>query len=1013
MAPKPKLDLSLKLPPRPDEPETAEYYKRRLAEEGPEFEGYESTSYAASTLAGHVDDVGLYDPYSPPPAATAQRAGTDKLASNVPLPGGIPPRRDGNQDPRAGGPFSDGMNAYADAESIGAYSGDGAWAQGGGGWGTMVRGGGSIMSEASAAKPVIRGAFFMAERRRDGDETPGRDPYASGNALSQHIDDATGALPTPLRDDREGRGGGGDANKRRGRGRRAPRPRDEDIDDTVSLGSMTPRSGVEEVAAFVKAQNDVEEDDPAEVARKKSKNGAMTEHEISVFYATAERRALVTTGLPPSRLRHPKALWNGDRPALCRLTRAGKPESSGAWECFLSRNYTEGFKKPTAFASAPPADVLCNSCGDVAWDPVRDVAGKRSSVWCRACLCAVRGERAGETAPEHGECVSVVDSLKVVCRNALVPTRSQGRGDGSILWRMDKAGCPDVCRLGDRRTIETNCAYAVEECCLPRGSANPGDCCRRRVRRRDMAEHRSGCDHRLVKCDHSGCDRMTQARYAASHARLCENRPFACPNRPRCEWMGTRAGVEDHLTECLHEVIPCGFVDGFKDECAGTCAVTLPRVQMMAHKEVCRYQSAECKHCGESMALRRLGQHEATCSARFYECQNCAQRVHKQRRRQHDETVCPGVRVECMYRRYGCDAKVLKCDYARHLVESFDDHAVMVLRNDANAWTEPKDAKTHETLEPSEPLEPLEPLEPSVRSNPIGKQDGFEVMVTRHELTRADLRRVDAASESLSAGLDATLASLTEEIARVEDEVYVDATARLALDMRRTREHMRTLVKETDDEVRVFESKLMDETLELYNDSVAMRRKAEKELAVKTHLDDFVTGYEGSLREVRAELGDLARDVGESTLRLSTAISPALELKDTIERTLVAGLEGLDARIANLEWRGADRAAIAWEKTQDARENFRARCKPRLRQQMRLEEKMELLEGSKFVTPDEDAGLRAKTYNLENTPPDVSPARIAAAEEGDDAAGSEGEPTVPPAPGTPPETSDGLSLGGV
>ena len=62
----PKLDLSLKLPPRPDEPETAEYYRRQLAEAGPEFEDYESTSYAASTLAGHVDDVGLYDPHSPP-----------------------------------------------------------------------------------------------------------------------------------------------------------------------------------------------------------------------------------------------------------------------------------------------------------------------------------------------------------------------------------------------------------------------------------------------------------------------------------------------------------------------------------------------------------------------------------------------------------------------------------------------------------------------------------------------------------------------------------------------------------------------------------------------------------------------------------------------------------------------------------------------------------------------------------------------------------------------------------
>ena len=80
----PKLDLSLKLPPRPDEPETAEYYRRQLAEAGPEFEDYESTSYAASTLAGHVDDVGLYDPHSPPQAVA--RAGSEKLATNDPLP---------------------------------------------------------------------------------------------------------------------------------------------------------------------------------------------------------------------------------------------------------------------------------------------------------------------------------------------------------------------------------------------------------------------------------------------------------------------------------------------------------------------------------------------------------------------------------------------------------------------------------------------------------------------------------------------------------------------------------------------------------------------------------------------------------------------------------------------------------------------------------------------------------------------------------------------------------------
>ena len=84
---------------------------------------------------------------------------------------------------------------------------------------------------------------------------------------------------------------------------------------------------------------------------------------------------------------------------------------------------------------------------------------------------------------------------------------------------------------------------------------------------------------------------------------------------------------------------------------------------------------------------------------------------------------------------------------------------------------------------------------------------------------------------------------------------------------------MRALVKETDDEVQAF-GKPAARPSNSYNDSLAMRRKAERELAVKTSLDKFVAGYERSLREVRAELGDLTREVGESTLRLSTAISP-------------------------------------------------------------------------------------------------------------------------------------------
>ena len=74
---------------------------------------------------------------------------------------------------------------------------------------------------------------------------------------------------------------------------------------------------------------------------------------------------------------------------------------------------------------------------------------------------------------------------------------------------------------------------------------------------------------------------------------------------------------------------------------------------------------------------------------------------------------------------------------------------------------------------------------------------------------------------------------------------------------------------------------------------------------------------------------------------------------------------------------------------------------------------MGLLEGRKFVTPDEDAALRAKSYvDLQKNPP---PLAIAADEERDDATASGDERTITPAPGTPREISesDGISPAGI
>ena len=52
--------------------------------------------------------------------------------------------------------------------------------------------------------------------------------------------------------------------------------------------------------------------------------------------------------------------WNNGKEALVQVVMTGGGgKSRSAW---LSRNYTQGARKPTAFVKIPPASVLCMLC---------------------------------------------------------------------------------------------------------------------------------------------------------------------------------------------------------------------------------------------------------------------------------------------------------------------------------------------------------------------------------------------------------------------------------------------------------------------------------------------------------------------------------------------------------------------------------------------------------------------------------------------------------------------------
>ena len=1105
---RPPLDLSLKLPPRPDDDAVREYYERQLAEGGDD--GYESTGYATSGVGESSRRAPPPDPFrhdpalASPPRRRRELPRDDVDAAPAPVDRRAPRSRATAPSPIAnGGPFTGDLDRYGDGTSRGAASwrsfGSSADDPSGSGRDRgrrpSPRGGPAStehapseppselptpmpsqrdMAEERDASPARRarrdarrrakpsGHFYVADRDED-DATPRLDDDGDGTG-----DDALGLaskthdqLPTPLRDPNRREG---DQNRRGSRrrsraragaaafGGAAPggsRAREEarsvspdarggvsPEDDargsrsvSLALGGVfspdAPASGSHSVSLALGGVSP--EDAPAsshprslsasdaaaraiEEARLETlkSRGLMTASEVTAHYRRARVRALRATGGAggPGRVRHPKSLWNGDRPGLCRLTRPGGGRGAAAHEedsavtfdpgaahgeaCWLSRTYTEGSLAPTAFAAPPPAETLCRACGDVAWDPCKDLAGESSHVWCRDCLRVARGDAVGDAAPSDPETSRRIATLKILCRNAL--TCAKNAADGSLTWRMDKEGCPDIARLADRASMESHCAYAVEECGLPRG-ANPGDRCARRCRRRDASEHRADCEHRLVSCAHAGCARMIQSRYAEAHRLLCERRPFACPNRPRCGWTGTRIDADAHLEECEWETVPCGLVDPGADprDERDTCGVRLPRREMGAHRDVCRFQREPCRHCGERISLRRLGEHESRCEERTVECSKCGARVPRDAMRTHDASVCPAAEVPCEYAGYGCEHRVRRGEYRAHSKEFFREHLRLVLDNDKNTTGTKErggiggegDVDTDAT---------------------VGSKDGFRAMHTRHELTRRDVRVVAETIRECTAAAEENLAIIRDDARRAADE-RDDAARRFALEMDAARRDFARRAKEVETLVDSSESELTDALANLWAESSDSRRLAERSLAPAGTLDDDASRAMDALNTAAVRQTDASRALGATLLSLAAAAAPALEIRAELEISARQQTEALAKLVSEAEWRAADRAVVAWERLGDVRENFKALVVPREHARAALEEKIAALEARRFVTAAEDALIRAESRGMV-----VERAGGGAGDGGGDGGGVraigsgvvEGE-GAPPAPGTPPE----------
>lgn len=448
-------------------------------------------------------------------------------------------------------------------------------------------------------------------------------------------------------------------------------------------------------------------------------------------------------------------------------------------------------------------------------------------------------------------------------------------------------------------------------------------------------------------------------------------------------------------------------------ERAETCGVRLARCTLNAHRAVCRFQRAKCRHCGAPRALRRLAQHEAECASARFACLRCgAERIPADARRTHDERVCPEAEVFCEFARYGCSRpQVPRREAAAHAREHLAEHLALLLRRDANenlpertGEGDPYPALPEDVFNEAEDVSSKGKDTEKTKKTRSKPSDGFMALVTRHELTRGDARRVAATASAAADGVAAESRALVGALGDAADAA-THARELLATQIARARARFVNQCAETMDEVAEGDGAVEARAAACLSASTAARASSASALADAGALDAVAKSTTSETSALATAASDTSRNLGRELVSLLAAAAPALDAQAEAEARVADAGAAAHARVARLEWTSADEAIVAWEKIGDAREAFGAKLVPRDIEHRALLLKVEALERGRYVSAGEDQAMRRRAREAQYQRASEEEEKERQPEtlflEAVPGGPNDGDSTAPPAPATP------------
>jgi hypothetical protein len=139
-----------------------------------------------------------------------------------------------------------------------------------------------------------------------------------------------------------------------------------------------------------------------------------------------------------------------------------------------------------------------------------------------------------------------------------------------------------------------------------------------------------------------------------------------------CKWQGMKSELDDHLAnDCTKELVVCGY-----DECGEMMA----REFLKSHMSSCDYRKINCPYCKESVTLINQSGHNAACNGYPVTCVNlCGQLIPRKLTKEHTDNHCPKTVISCPFAFSGCEEKMDRCLFQRHLETNLASHILILL----------------------------------------------------------------------------------------------------------------------------------------------------------------------------------------------------------------------------------------------------------------------------------------------------------------------------------------------